>query len=72
MQVGGTIAVIGAITGGVFFAGAMLFVKEYILDEPEDVDSGVMVIAGGLGAGLGAAVGTLIGSLVPGWSPVWP
>ena len=65
-------ALIGAITGGVFFTGVMLYAKEYIFDYPEDVTFGDVAGAGALGAGFGAAVGALIGYLVQGWSPVWP
>ncbi len=65
-------AQIGAITGGVFLTGVILYGKEYVLDDPEDIGVGAVVASGVIGASLGAAVGSLIGYLVQGWSPVWP
>ena len=65
-------ATIGAITGGVLLTGVILYGKEYVLEDPEDIGFGAMVAGGAIGAGLGAALGALIGYLVPGWSPVWP
>jgi hypothetical protein len=65
-------ATIGAITGGVFFAGVILYGKEYVLDEYAEIGFGDVLAGGAIGAGLGAALGALIGYLVPGWSPVWP
>ena len=63
-------AVIGAITGGVFFTGAMFYLTEYILDEPgEGLRFPAVAFGGAVGAGLGAAVGTLIGYWLPEWSP---
>ncbi len=65
-------ATIGAITGGVLLTGVILYGKEYVLDDSEEIGFGAIVAGGAIGAGLGAALGALIGYLVPGWSPVWP
>ncbi len=65
-------ALIGAITGALFFTGAAVYLDRYILEDPGDVTLGVALGVGAVGAGLGGAAGAIIGYLMQGWSPVWP